>query len=179
MPSDSALRAAWQHYRDGDWRAAALLTNERFYGAPLTRDDSLAGQVQLALALLAMGDTASAGPVIDGVMRDNPCLTLAPTAAPEYEREFDRLRPRARCDVAVRRTIVNGLLLPGYGQFSTGRSFGVFFSASSAVAMTVAAVWYSSSLAAYRDYKATPNTQRQSRCTRRRPRSAGMPAMPH
>ncbi|HEX6534356.1 MAG TPA: hypothetical protein VF041_07155 [Gemmatimonadaceae bacterium] len=158
-PSDSALRDARQRYRDGDWKDAALLTHERFYVGPLTRDDSLEGHVQLALALLSMGDTADVDPVIQDVMRDNPCLTLAPGAPPELARRVDRARPRARCDVAVGRTILRGLLLPGYGQISTGRSLGPVISAGAAIALTVAAIRYASSQSDYHAYQRNPNTQ--------------------
>jgi hypothetical protein len=160
-PTDSMLKEAWQRYRAGDWRVAALLTHERFYhSAPtLSRDDSLAGRVQLALALLAMNDTALATPVIADVMHDSPCLTLAPTAPQAYEQRFDRVRPRARCDVAVGRTIANGVVLPGYGQLSRGRPFGIVFSAGTAVAMTIAVLRYSASRSDYRGYQANLNTQ--------------------
>lgn len=159
IPSDSALRVAWRQYDAGDFRSAALLTHERFYAAPLTRDDSLEGRVQLAFALLAMGDTVDAEPVVDGLMNDNPCLTLSPAAPPEYGQLFDRVRPRARCDVAVGRTIASGLLLPGLGQLSRGRPFGVMFSAGSAIAITIAAIRYSSSQSEYRAYQSSPNSQ--------------------
>lgn len=159
VPSDSVLRVARRHYSDGDWRTAALLTNERFYAKTLTRDDSLEGQVQLVFALLALGDTTSAEPVIDAVMRDSPCFTLAPAAPPEYEQRFDRVRPRARCDVAVGSTIAKGLLFPGYGQLSRRRPFGVVFSAGTAVAMTMAAIRYSSSRSDYDAYQSTENPQ--------------------
>jgi hypothetical protein len=158
-PADTALRTAWQRYGEGEFRSAALLTQERLRASPLTRDDSLAAGVQLAYALLALHDTADAGPTIRTVMSDNPCLTLASSAPPVYQERFDRVRPRARCEVAVGRTIANGLLFPGYGQLSRGRSFGLAFSAGSAITLTFAAIRYTSSRSAYDSYKDSPNTQ--------------------
>jgi hypothetical protein len=157
-PSDSALRVAWRHYSDGRARDAALLTAARAHTAPLTRDASLQGGVQLALALLAVDDTLDAAPIIRTVMRENPCLTLAASAPPGYEERFDRVRPRTRCDAAVGRTIMKGLLLPGFGQLSVGRPVGGAFSVGSAVALTLAVRKYMSSQDSYRAYESTPNT---------------------
>jgi hypothetical protein len=157
-PTDSALRVAWRHYSDGQAREAALLTAARAHSAPLTRDDSLQGGVQLALALLAMDDTLDAAPVIRAVMGDNPCLTLASSAPPGYEEHFDRVRPRSRCDVAVGRTILKGLVLPGFGQISVGRPIGSAFTIGSAVALTLAVKKYTSSQDSYRAYESSTNT---------------------
>jgi hypothetical protein len=157
-PSDSALRVAWQRYSDGHTRDAALLTAARFHSAPLTRDDSLQGGVQLALSLLAIDDTLDAAPVIRGLMSDNPCLTLAASAPPGYAERFDRVRPQERCDVAVGRTIVKGLVLPGFGQLSVGRPVGGAFTIGSAVALTLAVKHYTASQDAYRSYQSNPNT---------------------
>ena len=158
-PSDSALRVAWRHYSNGRTREAALLTAERFHTGPLTRDDSLHGGVQLALALLAMQDTLDAGPVIRELMNDNPCLTLAASAPPGYEERFDRVRPRERCDVAVGRTIVKSLVLPGFGQLSVGRHVGAAFTTGTAVALALAVKSYTASQDAYRSYESNANTE--------------------
>lgn len=158
-PADTALRTAWRRYGEGEFQSAALLTEQRLRTSPLTRDDSLAARVQLAYALLALRDTADAGPAIRTAMNDNPCLTLAPSAPPGYEERFDRARPRARCDVAVGRTIANGLIFPGYGQLSRGRPFGIVFSAGSAITLTYAAIRYASSRSKYDSYESNPNTQ--------------------
>jgi hypothetical protein len=158
-PSDSALRVAWRYYSDGQTREAALLTAGRSYSAPLTRNDSLQGGVQLALSLLAMDDTLDAAPVIRELMSDNPCLTLAASAPPGYEERFDRVRPRERCKVAVGRTIVKSLVLPGFGQLSVGRHVGAAFTIGTAVALTVAIKSYIASQDAYRSYESNTNTE--------------------
>jgi hypothetical protein len=158
-PSDSALHTAWERYRDGRWRIAALLTHERLHAATLSHDDSLEARVQLAFALLAMGDTVSANAAIAEVMHDAPCLTLSSVAPPEFEARFDRARQPARCDVSAGRTMALGLLFPGLGQLSRGRSIGYVLGAGAVAALGFAAIRYTSSRPYYRSYQSTTNTQ--------------------
>ncbi|HXY30212.1 MAG TPA: hypothetical protein VEI06_05845 [Gemmatimonadaceae bacterium] len=144
-PSDTALRHAQALYREGSPSEAAESVFTRMHAVPLSRDDSLIGSMQMALALMAVDDRADAIPQLHGVLTTHPCLTLSSTAPETYKRLLDELRPPARCDYNVAGTTLRSIV-PGWGQYAQHRwAIGGLVTGGVVTAILLAAREYSSS----------------------------------
>lgn len=161
-PRDARLAAMHDAYAAGEQERAVQLAAPHLSGAARA-DASSVARTHAALALLALGDTASARVVTAALVAQEPCLR-ADAAAPAAVRELldGPRRSPARCAAQPpRRTLLRAAFLPGFARPADGsRGVGrrvderlLVFAAS--VGITAAAVQKRSiALARYDDYLA-------------------------
>ncbi len=124
-PDDAQLRVVHEAYVAGEQERVVQLAATHFaIGAPastLRRE----ARTHAALALLALGDTASARVVTAALLRESPCVSFD-AGAPASVRDLfaGPVRPAARCHAQAQwRTVVRAALLPGFARPADGARF--------------------------------------------------------
>lgn len=121
-PADPRLGALHAAYGAGEQERVLQLAVPQFLGAPTNGTVRREARLHATLALLALGDTASARVVGATLLQDAPCLTFDAAAAEGARTVLAGLRrPVARCEAqSTRRTLLRGALLPGFARPGTG-----------------------------------------------------------
>jgi hypothetical protein len=122
-PLNHELRRADSLYRSGDAAKAALRSERQLRSATiLSAADARYATMQIALALLAHGDTTTAMLALAEALRLAPCLTLPLSTPAAYRRLVDNVRPVARCGPpAYQQVALRALLFPGGAQLAERR----------------------------------------------------------
>lgn len=142
-PADPRLGALHSAYGAGEQERVVRLAVPHFLGAPTNEAVRRDARLHATLALLALGDTASARVVGATLLQDAPCLTFDPVAAEGARTVLAALRrPTARCEAqSTRRTLLRGALLPGFARPGSGaRMDSRVLVGLTAIGATVAAV---------------------------------------
>jgi hypothetical protein len=162
-PSDPGLKTALQEQKEGRDAESTTLTLERLTEPKLSTNDRRIALMSLASTFQTDDDRAAASLVADELTSMDPCALSgsdAPAAAMSDEAYaglrsagalLDHTRPGVRC-TAMRpgAAFLRGIILPGYGQYSTwshliGLSTGVLTVAGALTAygfVTSADHWY-------------------------------------
>lgn len=155
-PRDAALSTALSRLNSGDHRAAAMVASDRLHGEGLEEKDRLTGELILGLAFDAEGDEAAARIAFADAIRLQPCLSFDASVDPRYRRMLDGDRPAARCQTRPLALVAASSLIPGLGQYSTGRRLGMGIAVLGGLtaAFVVGQGKYSEGRAAFAEYEA-------------------------
>lgn len=121
-PTDARLRAVHDAYVAGEQERVVQLAVPHFFNGDQPVTLRLEARTHAVMALLALGDTASARIVTSTLVRETPCLTLDASAPAGVREVFASApRPAARCEAqSPRRTAFKAALLPGFARPRTG-----------------------------------------------------------
>jgi hypothetical protein len=137
---DAGIRA---YTEQGNPREAIRLIGGALDVGNVSGSTRARAQMYLAHAFLALADTVSALPHIEGALAAFPCLLPAPDLAPpDWIALYERARPPdAECQPRMLTATVRSMLIPGWGQRTLGRSAASNYFFGTTVASLAGAVF--------------------------------------